>query len=470
MNTQNPFIKIWAELKKKTEQLFLASTLERIARETKFIQRSTSLLQAKNFVDLLSAASIDPKTVPLTGLCSILRELNPKVDLTPQALMERINNPNAAEFLKRVFQQALQTKLENIVKRVSPNTLKHFNNVWIEDCSECVLNESLQEAFKGSGGETSRACVKIDLIYELKQKNIQSIDLVDRRSPDQKLAQKHLEIMNKGDLIIRDLGFFDATVLKSINDAGAFFLSRLPSCVHVYINKEDEIQTDLAEYINLNFSRASVIDLQVFVTAEKVPCRLIAYRAPQELADKRRREANKAAQKKGRTPKKESLNRLDFTFLLTNVPEQVWKAEIIGTIYTARWQIELIFKSWKSGLQIHYLKGTNEHRIRCLLYAKLILIVVINAVYKMLDFFAHELGIEVSLHKVLNWLKQDNKIGKIVMKGLSCRVILSLMRELPRTLCKNKRRRKTTQESIDQGIFFEHLYNKHLENEQVAVS
>ena len=84
-----------------------------------------------------------------------------------------------------------------------------------------------------------------------------------------------------------------------------------------------------------------------------MPCRLIAYRAPQELADKRRREANKAAEKKGRTPKQESLNRLNFTFLLTNVPSEIWKAEVVGTIYTIRWQIELIFKGWKSGLQIH---------------------------------------------------------------------------------------------------------------------
>ena len=178
--------------------------------------------------------------------------------------MARINNPNAVEFLKRVFQLALQTGLANIVNRISPDLLESFKNVWVEDCSECVLNESLQEAFKGSGGQTSKASVKIDLIYEIKQKNIHSIDLVDRRSPDQKLAQKHLEIIQAGDLIIRDLGFFDAAVLKLINTTGAFFLSRLPSCVYVYLNKDDKIQTDLAEYININFPNESVIDLPGF--------------------------------------------------------------------------------------------------------------------------------------------------------------------------------------------------------------
>lgn len=37
----------------------------------------------------------------------------------------------------------------------------------------------------------------------------------------------------------------------------------------------------------------------------------------------------------------------------------VWGAEIVGTVYTVRWQIELIFKNWKSQLQINYLKGIN---------------------------------------------------------------------------------------------------------------
>ena len=236
MRTLDTFTNAWKELK-KTAEIFCPSELTKLARETKFIQRSTSILQAKDFVNLLAAASTDPKIVPLTGLCNALRELNAEADLTPQSLMERINTPNAVAFLKQVFQKAMEAKLSNIVNRMPPGVLKSFNHVWLEDCSECALNEGLQKAFKGSGGETSKASVKIDLIYEIKQKTIHSIDLVDRRSPDQKLAKKHIEIINTGDLIIRDLGFFDVTVLKPIQNTGAFFLSRLPACVSVYLNK-----------------------------------------------------------------------------------------------------------------------------------------------------------------------------------------------------------------------------------------
>ena len=460
MNILGTFSKAWKDLKIKVSSTFDAIELDKIAKKTKFIQRSSSLLQGKDFVDLLSAASIDPKIVPLEGLCIALRKLNAETDLTPQSLMERINNPKAVEFLKCVFQQTLEKGIVDIVKKVPPDLLHPFNNVFIEDCTECILNEALQKEFKGSGGETSKSSVKIHLVYEIKQKNIRSIDLVDRKSPDQKLAQKHLSIIKEKDLVIRDLGFFDGEVLKLIDKIKAFFLSRLPAGVYVYINKNDKNPTDLAKYINENFQHSSVIDINVFVTVEKLPCRLIAYRAPQELADKRRREVNKNAQKKGRTPKQEVLNRLDFTFFLTNVPVAVWKAEIVGTVYTVRWQIELIYKNWKSSLHINHLNGINPNRIRCLIYGKLILISVINMIYKLVDWYAQKLGREISLHKVINWLKQENVIRKLMFQCVNFKIMKQLIREIPKTLCKAKRKRKTTQECMEMGISYEYLYGK----------
>ncbi len=453
--------------KKKAAEAFHPGEIAKIAKETKFIQRSTSLLQAKDFIDLMSAISLDPKIVPLEGLCIALRELNPTADLTPQSLMERINNPRAAEFLKQIFLRMLEKGLDDIVKRVPPDLLRFFNNVWIEDCSECVLNEALQGEFKGSGGETQKSSVKIDLIYEIKQKNIYSIDFVDRRSPDQKLAKKHLTIIKENDLVIRDLGYFDAEVLKLIDKAKAFFLSRLPACVYVYVHKTDKEPTDLSEYINKHFQNDSVIDINVFITTEKLPCRLIAYRAPKELADMRRREVNKTAQKKGRTPKQETLNRLDFTFFLTNVPVGIWKPEVVGTIYTVRWQIELIYKNWKSSLKINYLKGINPNRIRCLLYGKLIMIVLMNMVCKLVDWYAQQLKREISLHKVVNWLMQWNKIGKIILNGFDSKHFLQLTKEI-KTLCKAKRKRKTTQECLEQAVPYELLYTKNFRNQRVA--
>ena len=87
-------------------------------------------------------------------------------------------------------------------------------------------------------------------------------------------------------------------------------------------------------------------------------------------------------------------------------------------------------------------------------------------VYKIFDWVAQQLGREISLHKIVNWLKQGNKIGEIIMNGLSCKSISILMEEVLKTLCKDKRKRKTTQASVELGISFECLYTKGTENKQ----
>lgn len=466
--------RLWNDIKNTMSQIFQPDEISKIARKAKFIQRSTSLLQAKEFVELMSVASLDSRVMTLERLCCKLRTLNPEADLTPQSLMERINRVEAAMFLKSVFLRTLEKGLTDIVERVPQGVFSQFNNVYIEDCSECALNEELQDDFKGSSGNASTASVKIDLIYELKRKNIFSVELTDKRLPDQKLAKKHLDITQKGDLWIRDLGFFDATLFKTIDTIGAFFLSRLLASALVYLNKEDQRPIDLAKYLNEHYSNQSVIDLQVFVTGEKLPCRLIAYRAPRELADKRRRDAKKEARAHGRIPTHARLNRLDFTFFITNVPKEVWEPEIVGTIYTARWQIELIFKNWKSSLQIHYLKGIDPDRIRCLLYGKLITIVVMHILYKLADWYAQKLGREASLHKVVNWLIDDNKLASAFLKGFKRALIVSLEMEVPKTLCKDKRKRKTTQNALETSTpyceLYDNLHDEDIENQYLKAA
>jgi hypothetical protein len=466
--------KTWCSIREMIKEVFNPRELSKAAHQTKFIQRSTVILQGKDFVELMTTASMDSKAVSLEGLCSELREINPDANITPQSLMEKINRSESVDFLKSVFYQAIEKGLRNIGERLPPDLLAPFNNVWLEDCSECVLNEKLQEEFKGSSGVTSKSCVKLDFIYEIKQRNIFSVDLKDRRSPDQKLAQRHLQIVKKGDLWIRDLGFFDVSVFKAMMAVSAFFLSRLPACVYVYWKKGDKEPIDLAKHINTEFPGESVIDIEVYITTEKLPVRLIAYRAPKEIAEKRRREANKEDKKKGRQRSKASLDRLDFTFFVTNVPKEIWKPEIVGTIYTVRWQVELIFKSWKSQLQINYLKGINPHRIKCLLYGKLILIVIINIIYKFCDIYAQKLEREISLHKLVNWLKRNMRIDSLIFQRRNYKFFEALIREIPISLSKKKRRRKTTQGAIEAHTnycdLYVHLYGQYFDNELIKVA
>ena len=82
--------------------------------------------------------------------------------------------------------------------------------------------------------------------------------------------------------------------------------------------------------------------------AVRLPCRLIVLRVPQEVADRRRQKAYQRAQKHGLVPGADQLAWCDWTILVTNCPAELltWKEVVV--LYRARWQIEFIFKLWKS--------------------------------------------------------------------------------------------------------------------------
>jgi Transposase DDE domain len=39
---------------------------------------------------------------------------------------------------------------------------------------------------------------------------------------------------------------------------------------------------------------------------------------------------------------------LTWNLFITNVPQTIWQPQTVLRVYPIRWQVELIFKSWKS--------------------------------------------------------------------------------------------------------------------------
>jgi hypothetical protein len=145
----------------------------------------------------------------------------------------------------------------------------------------------------------------------------------------------------------------------------------------------------------------------VYLGADRLPCRLLAYHLPEEVVEQRRRQAYETARKKGRTPTHAYLHWLQYGWYITNVDATVWAATVVATVYRIRWQIELMFKQWKSLLQLHVLKGTRPERIRCLLYGRLITITMVMRVCSYAAWYASVVcRREVSFPKLLLWLKR----------------------------------------------------------------
>ena len=73
------------------------------------------------------------------------------------------------------------------------------------------------------------------------------------------------------------------------------------------------------------------------------------------------------------------LKLLDWTILLTNVPAHHATAQQLLEAYGARWQIELLFKSWKSHFQIGQLPRSNPFWVLIQISAKLLAIALLQS-------------------------------------------------------------------------------------------
>ena len=81
-------------------------------------------------------------------------------------------------------------------------------------------------------------------------------------------------------------------------------------------------------------------------------------------------------QKKDQTVSRARLALADWTLLVTNVPAERLTALEALTLYGVRWQIELLFKLWKSLNQLDLSRSQNPWRVLCEVYAKLLAYVI----------------------------------------------------------------------------------------------
>src|SRR5262249_18286939 len=109
---------------------------------------------------------------------------------------------------------------------------------------------------------------------------------------------------------------------------------------------------------------------------ERIPCRLLARPVPPEVAALRRLRLQEKSQRRGDRVSELALALCDWTILVTSVPRDRLNVEGAVALARMRWQIELVFKLWKSHGGIDEWNGTRPYKALCAVYGKLLAMVV----------------------------------------------------------------------------------------------
>lgn len=110
--------------------------------------------------------------------------------------------------------------------------------------------------------------------------------------------------------------------------------------------------------------------------AKSFPARLILYRLTPEQLSQRRRKQHKISSDMNFNYSEKAIKLSEFNLFITNSPTEKLNKEDVCRMYSLRWQIELLFKAWKSYFCIHHSKNSKIERFECTLYGRLILAVL----------------------------------------------------------------------------------------------
>jgi hypothetical protein len=333
--------------------------------EAGFIRRKPRKIHP---LELLKAfCMLLPQSPSLRALALVLSALSGEA-VSKQAVAKRIGK-SWVEFLKQILALLLCRRFE------APSTdslFSAFTRALLHDSSALPLPPELAPYYPGAGNQCRRnAQAKIQAILDIKSRSYVYFSLTPFIRNDQAASADVLGLLQPGDLIIRDLGYFAVKVLARISDAGAFFVSRFGYRCSLY----DDGPLDLPCLLR----KEGRLDRWVRIgCSEKLSVRLVAIPVPPRVAEKRRR-ALRQSRDRRLNPSKERLFLLGWSIFITNVVEEVWSADQIAEVYGLRWRIEIVFKAWKShfGITSHSLSAS-LYQIEPLIYTRLILILLFH--------------------------------------------------------------------------------------------
>jgi hypothetical protein len=272
------------------------------------------------------------------------------------------------DFLRQAFERALQ---QWVAAEPVAEALSCFTAVFLGDSTTISLPTELADLFPGCGGKenTSRAALKVQVLWDLKTGRLERMVVEAGKASDASSAIA-LDQAAPGTLLIYDLGYFDVERFQVLDGQKAKFISRLQHGTAV-LDPETAKVIDLVAHLR---QQPALVDRLILLSLSvRLACRLIAVRVPEEVANRRRHKARVKAKDNGREPSAAYLAFLGWTLFVTNctVEELTWKTVVV--LYRARWQVELLFKLWKShnGLA-RYREAAGPLERLALIYAKLL--------------------------------------------------------------------------------------------------
>ena len=356
-------------------QAYLETTADALGRSSGFIQRERNW-SGGQFARSLIFGWLGNSAASLSELSQ--SAANVGVRISRQGLANRFN-PQAAAFMQQLVEAAAGYLWQGQACRHP--LLKRFERIYLYDSTQIALPDALAAVWAGnSQAAGNQAALKISVRWEMRRGQVE-VELQPGRAHDASSTLLDATLETEA-LRLADLGYFKLDAFAAISASGAYWLSRYR--VAVGVAHPDGTPFELVPFLHTHAH--PTVDCPILLGQQhSLACRLIAERVPAAVHTQRLQSLRDWSRRTGRPLSPERVALAAWSVWVTNIPLTLLTAPQVATLTTYRWQIELLFKLWKSHLRLDTWRTRNPWRILCEIYAKLIAALLFHALALLAD-------------------------------------------------------------------------------------
>jgi hypothetical protein len=269
--------------------------------------------------------------------------------VTYKAFYNQVAKPHFADFARTMTERLVSEMTLKVLGFAKGHAFAAFRHIVMQDGSSFAIHDGLREVFPGRFKAVKPAAVELHTTMDLLCDAPTTVVLTPDTTSEQAFLPEPPALRES--LLLADRGYVDLHYLRRVQDAGGFFLIRAKAGMNPQVLeafREDgkrlrSLRNKSLQTIHTQLPKRQRVELMVQWHVDGAPLclRLI-------LSWNRRTKS--------------------FCYFLTNLPPKQYPLEVICRAYKWRWQVELLFKEWKSYANLHAFDTENPAIVEGLIW------------------------------------------------------------------------------------------------------
>jgi Transposase DDE domain len=270
--------------------------------------------------------------------------------ITYKAFYNQLAKPHFTDFMRTVTSRLVGEMTLKVLGFEKGRAFSEFRQIVIQDGSSFAIHDGLREVFPGRFKVVKPAAVELHTTMDLLCDAPTTVVLTPDTTNEQAFLPEPASL--RASVLLADRGYLDLHYMRHVQNEGGFFIIRAkagmnPQVVEAF--REDgtrlrSLRNKSLKAIHAKLPKRQRVELVVEWQVDEHPLRL-------RLLISWNRQTK------------------DFCYLLTNLPEQRYRLDMIYRAYKWRWQVELLFKEWKSYANLHAFDTANPAIVEGLIWA-----------------------------------------------------------------------------------------------------